>query len=252
MKVLITSYRLNDLVMYYVSEYIIRVFIPQLEKNGIIYNFLYEDRDTEENFNANVGSADIVILAGHGADDYITGYMYYPIVQACNNDGLLAGKKVCTVSCSSAKVLGSSAINKGALLYIGYLREAVMVFSYNVSDVRNAPIEQIDPLKDELAYPFLDTLFYPATLLVNGEDPESIYKETMDRYDYWINYALSKNSSDWSEVAKYLMWNKDSLAIYPVYTGQTKPQTQSSASIIIPFLLSAAIYIPKKFREHPR
>jgi len=227
--------------MHYVSEYVKRELIPWLERRGLSYVFLYEDQNTKENFERYVQSADIVILTGHGTETYITGYLYYPIVQTCNNDGLLAGKQVCAVSCLSAKILGHSAVNKGALLYIGYLREATMVLSYDVADIRNAPIEQIDPLKDELAYPFLDTLFYPAKLLVDGESPKDIYEKTMDRYNWWIRYALNKKTDEWSEVAKYLMWNRDSLAIYPVY--------ETGTSAIVPFLLSASILLPYKLTQ---
>ena len=227
---------MRDLVMHYISEYVRREFIPWLDKKRINYVFLYEHLNTKENFEKYVPEADIVILTGHGMKDLVTGYGYRPIVKACENDNLLIEKDVCAVACLSGAILGHSAVNKGAKIYIGFWREALLVLSYDVEDPTNAPIEQIDPLSDELAYPFLDTLFYPAKLLIERKHPAKIYDLTYKRYNYWIDYALKRETEEWSEVAKALIWNKNSLVVYPVY------EPPNILKFAIPNLLAFVFY----------
>jgi len=239
--ILVTCYRMRDLVMHYLAEYVTREFIPWLDKRRVRYAFLFEAQDTRENFERYVKDADVVILTGHGMKDLVTGYGYKPIVKACENDKLLAGKNVCAVACLSGAILGHSAVNKGANLYIGFWREACLVLSYDVEDPTNAPIEEIDPLSDELAYPFLDTLFYPAKLLIERKHPAKIYDLTYKRYNYWIDYALKKQTEEWSEVAKCLKWNRDSLVVYPVYElGIERFLVPSSLALCL-------IFIPRLF-----
>jgi len=227
--------------MHYLTEYLRREFIPYLDSKGISYVFLYESLDTKDNFEKYVKDADIVIFVGHGMRDLITGFGYIPIVKACENDHLLANKDVCAVACLSGAILGHSAVNKGARLYIGFWREALIILSYDVPDPTDAPIEMIDPFTDKLAYPFLDTFFYPARLLVEGKDGSTIYKMTYDRYNYWIKYALRQGTDEWSEVAKALMWNRDSLVVYPVYEFGIErfvvPAMFATAFFLVPRLL---------------
>ena len=229
---------MRDFVMHYITEYIRREFIPWLDKKGVDYTFLFEEEDTKDNFEKEVIKHDIIILAGHGQPNFVTGYGYQPIVKACNNDVLLFGKVVSAVACLSGRVLGQSAVNKGAKLYIGYVREALLITRYDTENPQDAPIEEIDPLSDDLAYPFLDTMFYPAKLLIEGVKVKDLYPMIYDRYKYWIDYALSKQNDDWNEVAKGLIWNRDSLVIYPIYEKRRAPALM--------FLFLPILYLPLK------
>ena len=247
MKVLVCSYKMKDLVVWYFSEYIRKVFLPEIsEKHDVVY--LFEASYTRENVEKYLREwrPDVVIFACHGKETLLTGYNYQPVIKACENDHLLGGKKVDAISCLTAKELGVSAINKGALVYIGFLEPAYLVICADWSgDVTNCPlVDTYDPLQDPYAWPFLDTFFYPAYLLVQGKKYEDIYKLTMDRYDYWIDWALDKSAEDpcYRDVAECLMWNKKYFTIYS--SGQEEERYYYAQSVAGALGVLSLIVIP--------
>jgi len=252
-RILITSYVMRDLVMYYINSYLQRVFIPWLERYGYDYQLLYEENNTRENFEALVVDKDTVLLFGHGRPEYVTGYKYLPILVACENDHLLKDKKVVATSCLTGRKLALTSINKGAKLYVGYLKEACLVVQYCCEDLHNCDlVGKFDPLQDNLALPFLNVLFYPCYLVVQNYDPETIYNETIKVYDTMIDKALEyskeleaegkrEDAEAWSEVAKYLMWDKNAFTV--IYSGEERPAPTTRRELL-PVTVSTVFALP--------
>lgn len=63
---------------------------------------------------------DLLILNGHGGPEVITGENYEELIKVGENENLLIGKIVYSLSCSSAKVLGPKSVDAGAVAFIGY------------------------------------------------------------------------------------------------------------------------------------
>jgi len=62
----------------------------------------------------------LVLFNGHGDDNFICGFKDEILIEAGKNEGLLKGKVVYALACSSAKKLGPIAVEKGAEVFIGY------------------------------------------------------------------------------------------------------------------------------------
>jgi len=224
-KVLVTRYKMRDLVAWYLSEYLERVVIPELDERGYVVIDLSEEYDSryffEESLKKN-GDVFMVVFSGHGREDLVTGIGYEWICKACCNDHLLKGKIVHAASCLTAQVLGHSAVNKGASVYSGFVQPAYLVVGVDYEGpVSDCPlVDTYDPLEDKYAKPFLDTMFYPVIAFADGKDPVTVYFETYDRYNYWIKYSMETLSETkdacWLEVMKCLTWNRDNYVIYPV------------------------------------
>ena len=89
----------------------------------------------------------LVLFNGHGNDNVICGFKDEIIIQLNENDNLLKGKIIYSLSCSSAKSLGKNAVKKGAHAFIGYKEPFVI---YTDSE------RETTPLKDNIASSFLN------------------------------------------------------------------------------------------------
>lgn len=66
---------------------------------------------------------DLVILAGHGTSRTFLGAGYQTVLQACQNDGMMAGSQCIFISCLSGLVLVPSIVSKGGVVASGFTRE---------------------------------------------------------------------------------------------------------------------------------
>lgn len=66
---------------------------------------------------------DLVILAGHGTSRTYLGAGYQTVLEACQNDGMMAGSQCIFISCLSGLVLVPSIVSKGGIVATGFTRE---------------------------------------------------------------------------------------------------------------------------------
>src|SRR3989338_282816 len=79
-----------------------------------------------------------IFLNGHGGSDLVCGQNNEILIQEGKNELILKGTISYALSCSSAKVLGPSAITAGATSYIGYKEDFIFFIS---SEKRTKPQE---------------------------------------------------------------------------------------------------------------
>lgn len=90
-------------------------------------------------------SPGLVVLNGHGSQDYITGHNNSVILEG-NDKKAVENKIIYARSCKSAKVLGEKTISHGAKAYLGYDEDFMFLYSRD---------KVSKPLEDKTATLFL-------------------------------------------------------------------------------------------------
>lgn len=150
-------------------------------------------------------SIDIVIINGHGGVDRMAGNDGEIILDE-NNNNLLEGTKVHSLSCKTAKQLGPKTVAKGAEAYIGYDEDFVLV--YDESKISK-------PEKDKTAGLFLDAAFTAPKALLNGKTIVESVELTRKKYDKSILEAFNSDvQSEDDQFIKYLIWDRNHLKYF--------------------------------------
>ena len=100
---------------------------------------------------------DIVIGAGHGGSNVFTAMNVSPLIEACTNDGALAGSGVVFLSCLTGIELAPSIVSKGGRAVAAFTSE----FTWIVSD-------PYDPYSDPYWQPFQRMLLESTREVLKG------------------------------------------------------------------------------------
>lgn len=143
----------------------------------------------------------LVFFNGHGDDETIFGHNDEILIKSGINEDLLESKIIYAASCSSAKELGKSAIEKGADAYIGYEDEFVFIGDTNSS---------ARPLSDQFAKPFFESSNQIPLSLINGNKVIDASAKSQKMFQYWITYyrTIGESLPEAPEILKQLLWDK--------------------------------------------
>jgi hypothetical protein len=109
------------------------------------------------------------------------------------------GKIIYALSCSSAKVLGESAVKKGAEAFIGYNESFVI---YTDSE------RETTPLKDNIASSFIKPSNILSLSLLKGKTAKESSEKSKEEYKKEIRNYFTSNSIEGAErIAVGLFWN---------------------------------------------
>ena len=108
---------------------------------------------------------DLVMLGGHGSPNIFTGVGYQTVLQACQNDQMMAGSRVLFISCLTGQQLVPSMVRKGALAAQGFVKE----FTWMISG------EGV-PASDPYAASFTRTLVESARVIMRGGSWQDWYR----------------------------------------------------------------------------
>lgn len=124
-----------------------------------------------------------VFLNGHGGEAVVCGYDNEEILSTSDDLSLLLGGKVLFVrACDAGKMLGTSAVKKGAEAFIGYKSE--FRFWYRKEYVQK-------PLEDPFARPFMECSNQVGVSLLKGHSPKVAHDNSLRSYRREIVKALT-------------------------------------------------------------
>jgi hypothetical protein len=147
---------------------------------------------------------DLIIIGTHGAPDRVVGDLESPLLQACENDGVLAGSTVVYGSCLSGQVLARTTHEKGAPIVAGYNYE----YTWPIDP--HAP----SPAEDKIAQPFGELYVEPILAMLDGLDPKQVYERTMAKYGEIYSKLGRDPSLDAAFATTALENNRAGLIIY--------------------------------------
>jgi len=141
----------------------------------------------------------LVFLNGHGDDGAVAGHNNEVLIEAGDNEDILASKIVYALSCKSGKKLGPESIKKGATVYIGYDDDFVFITN---------PNKVSDPLSDETASLFLEASNQIIISLLKGHSAKDCHDRSKKIF---ARNAAKVSTGDSKEylLAAYLLWNAE-------------------------------------------
>lgn len=137
----------------------------------------------------------IIFLNGHGNDENVGGINNETILGIDKNEQITAKTIIYALSCSSAKTLGKSCVDKGARSYIGY--NDVFVFSYEESKISK-------PLQDETAKQFLGPSNTLILSLLKGHTAKYSHERSKAHFAANIKNLLTSTSPQTDKT--YIPW----------------------------------------------
>lgn len=140
----------------------------------------------------------LVILNGHGSDISVQGHNNEIILKEDDSEAI-KDKIIYARSCRSAKSLGQNSITQGALAFLGYKEDFILVF--NSTNVRK-------PLEDKTAELFLEPSNYIPVSLLKGHTAGDANKRAKDLFRKNIERLIIEGpSSDDYYAIRYLLWD---------------------------------------------
>lgn len=147
----------------------------------------------------------LVLFNGHGSDTSIFGYKDEVLIEMDKNEELLKDKIVYSLSCSSAKELGVSAVKKGTESFIGYKDSFVM---YTDSE------REATPLKDNIASSFIKPSIRLSISLSKGNSAQEASDKSKEEFKKEIRKFFSSSSIDGAErIAIALLWDMNNQVV---------------------------------------
>lgn len=141
----------------------------------------------------------VVLFNGHGDYDRICGFKDEVLIKNRENEGLLKGKIVYSLSCSSAKELGKSAVLKGAYVFIGYDEPFVI---YTDSE------REATPLKDSIASSFMEPSNRVSISILKGNTAREASNKSKKEFEREANKFLTSNAIEGGgRIAAALLWD---------------------------------------------
>ena len=140
-----------------------------------------------------------VIFNGHGSNDSITGFGQKILIKCNENEYLLKGKIVHSLSCNSAKKLGPRCIKIGTLTYIGYEEEFKLVHLNKSSNKER--------LKDEVANFFLRPAYEAVIALIEGATAKNAYERSQKMYLENLEVLITSSSAEYNTVVASLLFH---------------------------------------------
>lgn len=145
-----------------------------------------------------------VFFGTHGVYCCIYGQEDHIAIRACENDDILNGKIVYALACRTARILGPSAISKGAETFIGYDEDFVFFM--------NEPQPE-DPTADDFARGFMEGSMQVPLSLIYGMSPEQAWENAQQVYSEWINYWSGQPTPEAPFIVSALMFDKAHLTM---------------------------------------
>lgn len=147
----------------------------------------------------------LVVGVGHGNSDTYTGQYIaggYSVLLTLYNAGMMAGRVVYLLSCSTAQNLGPEMISKGAVAYAGYNLDFVWTVESPWS-----------PATDRLAAPFgkASTMF--PKVLVGGRIVRDAKAKAIEVFNQEIERWEGSTDPYAREVVKWLLWDRDAFTV---------------------------------------
>lgn len=192
---------------------------------GLPFIDLYKEQATASNFFSTIQSQDplLVNIFGHGWYNGIVCQNGELLLEGGTNDDALAGRVVFDLSCQAGRDLGPSAVNKGAVSFLGYNED----FTFVITDT---PENRANPLLDESARGFFESHNAAPISYIRGNALGNSYYASQDTFDYWIKVWEAIDS----EVASILLYDKDHQVMIPLIPP--KIETKSNLPIIACFI----------------
>ena len=128
---------------------------------------------------------DLVFLNGHGSPTEVTGHNYEVLLKANKNEELLAGKNIYALSCSSAKELGRSSVEKGTKSYIGYAEDFIFLYEKD---------KTTKPLRDKTAELFLGPSNLVPIALIKGNTPKEAFNRSQKEFNRNLRKLMTSES----------------------------------------------------------
>jgi len=144
-------------------------------------------------------SPDVILFNGHGSPTQICGFKNEVLIENDINDFLLKGKVIYALACSSAAILGQSAIKKGAKSFVGYKRSFILFTDKT---------RETTPSKDHIAESFLEPSNRLSISILKGNSAEEASRKSKEEFKKEIaKYASSKSMPGADRIASALFWN---------------------------------------------
>jgi len=140
----------------------------------------------------------LVVFNGHGGEDFVAGHDNEVILK--NDDEEAVNSKIIFArSCKSAKVLGETAIKKGAIAYLGYKEDFWLVYTKE---------KIFKPLEDKTAELFLEPSNYVPIALLKGHSTGEADNKSKNLFRKNIEKLIIEGpSSDDYYAIRYLLWD---------------------------------------------
>ena len=200
MRILLITRPDHDITTRYLSAWSKKVIKLALKKNIQVLDLKRAKANPKELTSRILKmSPTLIIFNGHGNDNCVTGHEDKILIQAGNNEKLLASKIVYAISCRSAAELGPKSIQAGALTYIGYTGD--FIFCHDMSKIAR-------PLDDKIVGLFLEPSNQVSISLIKGNTSQNAVNRS--KQFFWRNIQKmlsSEGTLESNQYAKYLWWN---------------------------------------------
>ena len=143
------------------------------------------------------GIAKLVVLNGHGSDSTVHGHDNEVILKEDDGD-VVKDKIIYARSCRSAKILGQNSVEQGALAYLGYEEDFIVVTA--------GPTTR--PLQDKTAELFLEPSNYIPISLLKGHTTGEANSRSKNMFRKNIEKLIiaGPTSSDYQTI-RGLLWD---------------------------------------------
>jgi hypothetical protein len=150
-------------------------------------------------------SPEVVLFNGHGSPAQIFGFKNEVLIGSEVNDSLLKDKIVYALSCSSASILGQSAVKKGAKSFIGYKRSFILCTDRN---------REATPLKDTIAHSFLEPSNRLSISILKGNSADEASHKSKEEFKKEISrYTATGAMPGADRIASALLWNMNNQVV---------------------------------------
>ncbi len=120
---------------------------------------------------------------------------------------IVVGAVVYARSCHAARELGPSAVDKGAVAFIGYRREFVIVHSLvDVSHPLDALVDVSHPLDDSLARMFIEPSNLVPLSLLKGNTVKDAFRKSQEAMRRTLRFMLSSAATYEQRVTASFLW----------------------------------------------
>ncbi len=143
------------------------------------------------------GIAKLVVLNGHGSDSTVHGHDNEVILKEDDGD-VVKDKIIYARSCRSAKRLGQNSVKQGALAYLGYVEDFIVVTDATATK----------PLQDKTAELFLEPSNYIPISLLKGHTAGDANKRSKNLFRKNINRLMVEGPSSYNyDDIIWLLWD---------------------------------------------
>ncbi len=143
------------------------------------------------------GIAKLVVLNGHGSDTSVHGHDDEIILKEDDGD-VVKDKIIFARACKSAKRLGENCIAQGALAYLGYKEDFIVI----------ADASTTKPLQNKTAELFLEPSNYIPISLLKGHTAGAANERSKNLFKKNINRLLMEGPSSYNyDEVRFLFWD---------------------------------------------